>query len=64
MKLEPGLEWKTISYEEENDTDNSLFSLDWTQEAPYRNGFLVRHVMEEIGKDRVLSITFVPSNQN
>lgn len=62
------LEWKTISYQEEWDTDNSILSVTWTEEARYRHGFLVKHVTDQRydHKDTKFyneSLTFVEDKQ-
>ena len=60
------LEWKTIYYHEELDTDGSIIDVEWAQEAEYRGGHLVRTIFDQTYKEhmhqvRSESLTFVPN---
>jgi hypothetical protein len=52
------LEFKCIYYREEHDTDGSLLEHEWMEEAPYRNGFLIKSVHIDSKDNRSESITF------
>lgn len=56
MKLH--LDWKCIHYHEEHDTDGSLLNVEWTEEAPYRNGYLIRDVYQDKNEIKHMSITY------
>jgi hypothetical protein len=57
--MKNNLEWKTIYYFEELDTDGSLLTNEWAEEAEYRNGYLVKSVHIDIEKNiRHESLTF------
>ncbi len=41
------LEWTCIYYNDENDTDGSLIYTEFTMQAYYRGGVLVKHTYHE-----------------
>lgn len=53
------LEWQTIYYQEEHDTDGSILHCEWTQEAKYRGGFLIKHTHQSADWNISESITFI-----
>ncbi len=60
------LEWRTIDYHEELDTDGSILHVEWVEEASYKHGLLIRSVFdqtyrEDMHKVRNESLTFVPN---
>lgn len=54
------LQWETIYYHEENDTDDSFISFEMTEQAPYRGGMLVKNTYKEDKKSAVISLIHVP----
>ena len=56
------LDWSTIYYHDELDTDNSVLYTEYVQEAKYKDGYLVRssRISYEDGKEVYCeSMTFV-----
>jgi hypothetical protein len=56
--MKNNLEWDTVYYNEELDTDNSVLEWECTQEALYKNGYLIRHIHCD-GINRTESMTFI-----
>jgi len=57
------LTWKNIFYNEELDTFNRVLSVEYTEEAEYRNGYLIRDVLIDLRNEQEIrhqSIIFIP----
>ncbi len=57
------LVWECIYYKDEHDTDGSLLTSEWVDEAPYRGGFLIKscfvRYLPNDEEQRCESITFI-----
>jgi hypothetical protein len=52
------LKWVTIGYHEELDTDNSVIYWESIEEAPYRNGYIVKNTRDDLNGHINVSICF------
>jgi hypothetical protein len=62
MKLQ-NLDWTPIHYHEEHDTDGSLINAEWTEEAKYRKGYLIRDVHQDENGKLSISIAYAKTEE-
>jgi hypothetical protein len=60
------IDWETIYYHDEDDTDGSTITSEYTMRAPIPGGWLVRHTIQTYGVDGQPEnysqcMTFVPA---